>query len=532
MSIVDRTLQRLDGSGTASKAGAAPTDGPDAHMAHDLLYVAGARKARAPWVLWLLLPLAGAALAYWLLAPALPGAAPALTPSSVVSAAPEAPPAALVALAPQAAQAAQAPMDAAQAPAAAAAVAAPSLGPAPAPSAVAAIVAPAPAPAAPAANAMPAPEWIERGWDLASREGLMQALPVWEQGLQTLPDAQLLLVGHAFLDRHGMNSALARRAADWAAFAVREASATRQGLAVRYRVVLLLPTGVTPVLEQQVAAQFGRSDRIRAATLKRRVARAGGVQPAVAAAPELVVAAPAAPAARPTPAAAPAATVASAMSVAPATPAAPVHSAASAQAHAAPTAAASPNRPTRAPEIIALPPPPQAALLPEPAPTPPPVRPDRREWEARTTEVRELMRQGAFGPVAERAESLMRDFPDRWEPQFWFGTAALAQGRLPQAEQALDRALELNAGVAQVWIQRGIVAQERGDHSAAVRFLSQAAQMAPRLPEAHLNLGFSLDAIGRTSEAERSLSTFLVLTEGNPAYALQRQHIEQRLARR
>jgi len=134
--------------------------------------------------------------------------------------------------------------------------------------------------------------------------------------------------------------------------------------------------------------------------------------------------------------------------------------------------------------------------------------------------------------VAEQAEGLARDFPDRWEPWFWLGTAALARGQLAPAEQALERSLALNAGAAQVWVQRGIVAQERGDHAAAVRFLSQAVAQAPRMPEAHLNLGFSFDALGRSSEAERSFRAFLHLTEGNAVYALQRLHIQDWLARR
>jgi len=503
VSIVEKTLQRLDRPGNTAP-GAPPVAAPPHTVERDLLYVAGgARQRRRPWALWLaLLLLAGTGLLYFGLLQMGPATAPLLSAGSLGQAV-QAPRPAIEAVSPEPAAT---PVPVLALPDAAAQV--PTAAPAPM---NAPLPTPLPAPLVAAATnpALP-PPWLLRGWEAVPSGGLMQALPIWEQGALTLPDQQLLIVGHAFLDRHGMNAALARRDLGWAVFAVRQTSAAPQGQAAQYRVVVLVPPKPAPGLLEAVAARFGRADWLSAAALKQRLPSAQ---------PQLPVATTAA---DPSSAAAP---VALAQAQPPRVPGAPV----------VPVPPAADLPPPAQPQWLQLPVPPAgsaAATGPADAAPAAPARSERRDWENRANQVRELLRQGAFVQVAEQAEGLSRDFPDRWEPWFWLGTAALARGQLAPAEQALERSLALNAGAAQVWVQRGIVAQERGDHAAAVRFLSQAVAQAPRMPEAHLNLGFSFDALGRTSEAERSFRAFLHLTEGNAVYALQRQHIQGWLARR
>lgn len=524
MSIVDKTLQRLDGGNNPAPL-AEPVAAPLHTVERDLLYVAGARKRRSPWALRLaLLLLAMAGLVYFGLQQLAPPAAPVPQLPAQAGHAIEPPRPVLGVAAPEPVAPVLAGAPAAPAIVAPAApnpvpLATPAPATAPLPSPVPATQAPAAATASAPSSALPQLPWLQRGWEVAQAEGVQQALTIWEQGALTLPDPQLLIVGHAFLDRHGMNAALARRDPSWAVFAVREAAAARQGQAAQYRVVVLVPPNPPSGLLEAVAAQFGRADRLSAAALKRRISgaepQAQASQPRVLGA-QVATAPPLADTAAPAqrlqlPGPPPVAATASGP-VGPATPSS------AALAAAVPAQAA----PVSAP----------LAVDPAAAAPPAPPRPDRRDWENRANQARELLRQGAFVLVAEHAEAMTRDFPDRWEPWFWLGTAALSRGQLPVAEQSLDRALALNAGVAQVWIQRGIVAQERGDHSAAARFLTQATSLAPRIPEAHLNLGFSFDALGRSSEAERSFRAFLQLTEGNAVYALQRQHIQDWLARR
>ena len=524
MSIVDKTLQRLDSAKQLAPGAPDASDASDAtaplhSIQQDLLYVTGVRKRRKPWALWLaLLLLAVMGLVYGWALQFGPGAAPVPPQGQVI--APAQPPVEVVGqvVVPE-------PLPVAAAPAAPDALPEPPQQPPPQPPPQVALP-----------SAAQQPEWMQRGWAVVRAEGLMQALPIWERGLQTLPDQQLLIVGDAFLDRHGMNAALARRDPSWAVFAVREAGVAQQGRAGQYRVVVLVPPNPPPDLLEAVAAQFGRADRLRAAALKRRtLGTEPPVQVATATAQSAAARAPAAlaQAQQPQVQATPVVPVRPSLADTPAPVQpqrlqlpGPLPRVAAAN---GPDGQASPASAAPAPAAPVL-----APLASDPATAAPQAaqRLGRRDWENRANHARELLRQGAFAQVAQHAEAMTRDFPDRWEPWFWLGTAALSGGQLTQAEQALDRALELNQGVAQVWIQRGIVAQERGNHAAAVRFLNEAASLAPRVPEAHLNLGFSLDAQGRSSEAERSFRTFLQLTQGNANYDLQRQHIQDWLARR
>ena len=154
------------------------------------------------------------------------------------------------------------------------------------------------------------------------------------------------------------------------------------------------------------------------------------------------------------------------------------------------------------------------------------------DWEARAGAVRELLKAEDYAGVGKDAQTLARDFPGRWEGWFWLGTAQLAQGRMDAAETALETASNLNPTVAEIWVQRAIVAQERGDHASAIRLLEQARELSPKSPKIYLNLGYSNEALGLTAEAEKNYLRFLSLTEGDSSYALQRKPILQRLERK
>jgi tetratricopeptide (TPR) repeat protein len=131
--------------------------------------------------------------------------------------------------------------------------------------------------------------------------------------------------------------------------------------------------------------------------------------------------------------------------------------------------------------------------------------------------------------AVKNAQMLTVDFPDRWEPWFWAGTAQLALGQLEAASSSLEHANKLNPGVAQIKIQRAIVAQEKGDHLTAIALLNKAGVLSPDSAQIFLNLGYSHDALGMTSEANKDYQRYLVLTEGDNRYEQQRLSILQRM---
>ena len=157
---------------------------------------------------------------------------------------------------------------------------------------------------------------------------------------------------------------------------------------------------------------------------------------------------------------------------------------------------------------------------------------EANEWVYRSRTVRIQLEEEAYTEAAGNAQALTREFPDRWEPWFWLGTEQLAQGQLDAAAAALEQAGKLNPKVAQIWVQRAVVEQERGAHAAAVRLLTEARGLSPKSPQVYLNLGYSNDALGLSAEAERNYQYFLTLTEGDVAYLLQRTLVIERLERK
>jgi tetratricopeptide (TPR) repeat protein len=154
---------------------------------------------------------------------------------------------------------------------------------------------------------------------------------------------------------------------------------------------------------------------------------------------------------------------------------------------------------------------------------------DANNWESRSAIIVEQLRTGAYAEVGKNAQALAEDFPERWEPWFWLGTAQLALGQQDAAENALERASKLNPKDARIWVQRAIVAQERGEHAEAIRLLGEARERSPKSPQIFLNLGYSNDALGQSAEADNNYRRFLALTEGNNAYSSQRKSLVERL---
>ena len=105
---------------------------------------------------------------------------------------------------------------------------------------------------------------------------------------------------------------------------------------------------------------------------------------------------------------------------------------------------------------------------------------------------------------------------DNWEVQFWLGTAYLLSGRLDHAADTLDAALAIESDVAEIWVQRAIVEQERDQHGVALQLLEVAAQVDPDYPLTYLNAGIVYEARGDMERARSAYGRFLKLSAGQP----------------
>jgi len=105
-----------------------------------------------------------------------------------------------------------------------------------------------------------------------------------------------------------------------------------------------------------------------------------------------------------------------------------------------------------------------------------------------------------------------------WRPWFWNGTAELMLGHLDQAATSLDEALARDGRNAAPWVQRAMVEQQRGHHSAALQILAMAEASQPGLPAVQLNIAWSSEALGMHDRAIQAYKTFLRLSAGAGLY--------------
>lgn len=142
----------------------------------------------------------------------------------------------------------------------------------------------------------------------------------------------------------------------------------------------------------------------------------------------------------------------------------------------------------------------------------------------------QALSQGNYLGALTALESLPAPLPDRADLWLVKGSAHLALGQLDLADAAFRAAHTLMPNNALVMVQQAVLAQERGEHAAALEILEDAAARHPQVPEIFLNKGFSEQALGNVAQARRSFRTFADMTEHRSLYANQRRTVVQWLA--
>ncbi len=152
-------------------------------------------------------------------------------------------------------------------------------------------------------------------------------------------------------------------------------------------------------------------------------------------------------------------------------------------------------------------------------------------YEIKLAHAQSLIKQRQYGQAINILEPLFAKPPERWEPWFWLGTAQLGLGQLEKAQSSLVDGLARDATVPQLWVQRALVSQQQGRFGEALDALRQAELLAPKLPEVHLNLAYSLEVDGNRFLALKHYRMFLTLTEGKKAYHATRKKVLDRISR-
>ena len=138
-------------------------------------------------------------------------------------------------------------------------------------------------------------------------------------------------------------------------------------------------------------------------------------------------------------------------------------------------------------------------------------------------EARLLLQEGKAVQAITSLESIERN-TDSWELSFLLGTAYLLVGQLDDASNALDYALGLNARVAEIWVQRAAVEQERENAQAALQLLQVALQINPNCAEIYLNAAYAYEHLEKTNAARAAYGQYLKLSaKGKQNGRLRRQ---------
>lgn len=344
----------------------------------------------------------------------------------------------------------------------------------------------------------PPPSWYDAGWSAANAGKWPNAFSAWEDGVRGLPKDRMVIAANSYADLNAFSATLKQYVKMFPSIGMRQRYYNGQMV---YRVLIFPYGGGTREILPRVQGVFSHAGLVNASYVQARMAEAKGIRPAPDEAAK-----------------AGGKSTAQQAVKAETSPVVAVDAAKHASGGAVHLAA-----------VSRMPADSMGAGVSGVAGNG--VAAEANTWENRASAVREQLKAEAYAEVVRDAQALARDFPDRWESWFWLGTAQLALGQMDAADTALERANKLNPKIAQVWVQRAIVAQERGDHAAAVRLLTEARELSPKSPQIYLNLGYSNDALGLLAEAEKNYLRFLSLTEGDSAYLLQRKPIIERLER-
>jgi tetratricopeptide (TPR) repeat protein len=116
-----------------------------------------------------------------------------------------------------------------------------------------------------------------------------------------------------------------------------------------------------------------------------------------------------------------------------------------------------------------------------------------------------------------------------WRYHYLVGVAEMKLGRKDKAQDALSASIKINPRQAEPLLKRAVLGQDAGQHNDAMADLRAAEKIAPLMPEVHLNIGYSADALGRTADAKVAYLRFLGLSQAKSSYGGSREWVSKRL---
>lgn len=128
--------------------------------------------------------------------------------------------------------------------------------------------------------------------------------------------------------------------------------------------------------------------------------------------------------------------------------------------------------------------------------------------------------------LAESGAALVALDPDKPDHHYVLGLGLTGEGRLDEAELAFQAGLAIDAEHAPAWFGLGLVAQARGDETAALAHFTRADAFEKPPSSARLKLALAQLAAGEREEAEALLATLAPTFADQPETAIQIANVE------
>jgi len=132
-----------------------------------------------------------------------------------------------------------------------------------------------------------------------------------------------------------------------------------------------------------------------------------------------------------------------------------------------------------------------------------------------------LYQSGQMTKTEQACRELLKPYPQALVAINVLGAALHGQGKLQEAVQAYDKAIQLNPDYAEAYCNRGNTLKDLGRLDEALQNYDKVIQLKPDFAEAYCNLGAVLKELGRLSDAVKSLERAIQLKPDlNEAYSI------------
>jgi predicted O-linked N-acetylglucosamine transferase (SPINDLY family) len=122
-----------------------------------------------------------------------------------------------------------------------------------------------------------------------------------------------------------------------------------------------------------------------------------------------------------------------------------------------------------------------------------------------------LHKQGRLNDAVACYEKALSKWPKHFPALHMLGVVHAQTRQYESAVNFFDRAIAINAGVAEAYNNRGIALQKLGRFEAAIASYDKAIALKPKIAQAHSNRGIALKELQRFDEAVSSYDTALNL---------------------